>query len=128
MRDERGRPLEATLHEPAPGAERRVGRTSLRLSQLGLGSAAIGNLYTPVDDATAAATVETAVRLGVGYVDTAPYYGYGLAERRVGAALRAIGSAGVVVSTSSGLAPTLPIWGYVRQTSCCAYEGSVKIS
>ena len=50
MRDERGRPLEAIEHEPAPGAQRRVGRTTVTLSQLGLGSAALGNLYTRVDD------------------------------------------------------------------------------
>ena len=60
----------------------------LHLPPWGLGAAALGNLYTAVDDATARATVDACWEAGVRYVDTAPHYGLGLSEERVGAALR----------------------------------------
>ncbi len=52
--------------------------------RLGLGGAPLGNLYAPVDDAAASDTIETAWRLGVRYFDTAPLYGHGLSEQRLG--------------------------------------------
>ena len=63
---------------------RRLGRSSLSAPTLGLGCAALGNLYRPVSDAEAQATVRTSLELGVGYFDTAPFYGFGLSELRVG--------------------------------------------
>ncbi|MBB6503487.1 D-threo-aldose 1-dehydrogenase [Sphingomonas endophytica] len=57
------------------------------LPRFGMGTAAIGNLYRAIDDATADATVAAALDAGVRYFDTAPHYGFGLAERRLGAAL-----------------------------------------
>ena len=59
----------------------------LELGRSGLGCAPIGNLYTAIDDETAAATVDAAWDAGVRYFDTAPHYGLGLSERRLGAAL-----------------------------------------
>jgi D-threo-aldose 1-dehydrogenase len=53
----------------------------------GLGCAQLGNLYTAISDDEAAATVATAWDRGVRYYDTAPHYGLGLSERRLGAAL-----------------------------------------
>ena len=67
---------------------------------IGFGGGAIGNLFQRVDDATARATVDAALDLGVRYFDTAPHYGRGLSERRIGDALR--GHADVVVSTKIG--------------------------
>jgi D-threo-aldose 1-dehydrogenase len=58
------------------------------LGRLGLGTAPLGGLYDAVDDETAHATVDRAWALGLRLFDTAPYYGSGLAERRLGAALR----------------------------------------
>jgi D-threo-aldose 1-dehydrogenase len=58
------------------------------VTALGLGCAKLGNLYTAVSDEVAAATVEAAWDAGVRYFDTAPHYGLGLSERRLGAALR----------------------------------------
>ncbi|WP_426997706.1 aldo/keto reductase [Pseudarthrobacter sp. N5] len=55
---------------------------------LGFGGAGIGNLYRAIDDGVAAATVEAAWNGGVRYFDTAPHYGLGLSERRLGAVLR----------------------------------------
>lgn len=59
------------------------------LPRCGMGTAGIGNLYAPVDDRTADETVAAALAAGFLYFDTAPYYGFGLAERRLGAALAA---------------------------------------
>lgn len=55
--------------------------------RLGLGCAPLGNLYRAVDEATATATVDAAWDRGVRLFDTAPLYGHGLSERRLGAAL-----------------------------------------
>src|SRR5204863_406684 len=55
------------------------------LPPVGLGGAPLGGLFAPVSDDTARATVAAAVAAGWTYVDTAPLYGYGLSEARVGA-------------------------------------------
>ncbi|MFI5890200.1 aldo/keto reductase [Actinoplanes sp. NPDC051513] len=72
------------------------------LSRAGLGCAQLGNLYTAIDDATAEATVAAAWDAGVRYFDTAPHYGLGLSERRLGAALRGRPRDTFVVSTKVG--------------------------
>jgi D-threo-aldose 1-dehydrogenase len=79
---------------------RALGRTSLRVTELGLGLAPLGNLYRSVSERSARETLDTAITLGIRYFDTAPYYGFGLSERRAGDALRA--TPGVVVSTKAG--------------------------
>ena len=83
--------------------------TGVVLPRLGMGTAAIGNLYHTVSDSEARATIAAAVEAGIGYFDTAPHYGFGLAERRLGEAL-AETDAGrrAIVSTKVGrlLAPT----------------------
>ena len=66
---------------------RRFPKTGIALSELSLGCAQLGNLYREVSDRDARATVDAAWRLGVRYFDTAPHYGLGLSERRLGAAL-----------------------------------------
>ena len=58
-----------------------------RLGQLGFGGAPIGNLYRAIDDDRAAATVAAACAAGIHWFDTAPFYGFGLSERRLGVAL-----------------------------------------
>jgi D-threo-aldose 1-dehydrogenase len=74
---------------------------SLQLPRFGMGTAAIGNLYSAVSDEVAEATVAAALREGIFYFDTAPYYGFGLAERRLGVALQAHGG-NAIVSTKVG--------------------------
>ena len=59
----------------------------LALSELSLGCAQLGNMYRELSDADARSTVDTAWELGLRYFDTAPHYGLGLSERRLGAAL-----------------------------------------
>jgi len=70
---------------------------------LGLGAAGLGNLYTAMSDDDAYETVQAAFGAGLRDVDTAPYYGFGLSETRLGAALRAPGTPGdIVVSNKVG--------------------------
>jgi D-threo-aldose 1-dehydrogenase len=66
----------------------RLGRSAVRVTELSFGTAGIGNLYTPVDDETASGAVNAAWDTGIRSFDTAPHYGLGLAERRLGEALR----------------------------------------
>jgi D-threo-aldose 1-dehydrogenase len=72
------------------------------LSPLGLGCAQLGNLYHAISDETAAATVRRAWDEGVRYFDTAPHYGLGLSEARLGAALREFPRGEYVLSTKVG--------------------------
>jgi D-threo-aldose 1-dehydrogenase len=58
-----------------------------RIGPLGFGGATLGNLYQPISDAQAQATLATALKGGIGYVDTAPFYGFGLSEKRIGRVL-----------------------------------------
>jgi D-threo-aldose 1-dehydrogenase len=68
---------------------RPLGRSKVHVPSLGLGCAALGNLYRPVSDEEAQVTIHVALELGVGYFDTAPFYGFGLSEQRVGQGLAA---------------------------------------
>jgi D-threo-aldose 1-dehydrogenase len=79
-----------------------LGRTGLAVSRLGFGGASIGGLFSPVDDDAAIATVSHAWDLGIRSFDTAPLYGYGASERRVGAALRDRPRDEFVLSTKVG--------------------------
>jgi D-threo-aldose 1-dehydrogenase len=83
--------------------------TAIPLPRLGMGTAAIGNLYQRISDADARETVAAAVASGIGYFDTAPHYGFGLAERRLGEALAEADPRGTaIISTKVGrlLVPT----------------------
>ncbi|WP_426171543.1 aldo/keto reductase [Pseudoduganella sp. R-34] len=82
--------------------KRSLPRSGLPLSSLGLGCAQLGGLYQAMGDAEARAIVDTAWDLGIRYFDTAPYYGYTLSERRLGAALRERPRDSYVVSTKVG--------------------------
>lgn len=68
--------------------EIQVGKTALKLPRLGFGGAPLGGLFDPVGDDEALETLKTAFRHGLRYVDTAPFYGFGKSERRVGDCLR----------------------------------------
>jgi D-threo-aldose 1-dehydrogenase len=74
----------------------------IELGELGLGTAPLAGLYEPVDDETAVRVVERAWELGLRYFDTAPYYGSGLAERRLGTVLARKPRDAFVVSTKVG--------------------------
>ncbi|MEU7413521.1 aldo/keto reductase [Streptomyces sp. NPDC042638] len=79
-----------------------LGRSGVEVTPLGFGAAALGNLYTPVTDEQARAAVRAAWECGIRYFDTAPHYGLGLSERRLGAALREYDRSRYTVSTKVG--------------------------
>ncbi|MEV0530588.1 aldo/keto reductase [Kitasatospora sp. NPDC050463] len=80
----------------------RLGRSAVTSTRLSFGGAALGNLFTAVDDATATAAVDAAWAAGVRTFDTAPHYGLGLSERRLGQALRGRPRAEYQLSTKVG--------------------------
>jgi D-threo-aldose 1-dehydrogenase len=76
--------------------------TRLRASPFGFGGAPLGNLFRAVSDDAAAALVGHAYDAGVRYFDTAPHYGHGRSERRIGDALRARPRDHYLLSTKVG--------------------------
>jgi D-threo-aldose 1-dehydrogenase len=80
----------------------RLGRSGIGVPALGFGGVPLGNLYRPMDEAAAAATVAAALSGGMRYFDTAPLYGYGLSERRLGLYLRDAPRDELVISTKIG--------------------------
>jgi D-threo-aldose 1-dehydrogenase len=105
-----------------PLHSRTLGQTGLRVSEIGFGAASLGNLYQAVEESEARATVDAAWRAGVRYFDTAPYYGFGLSERRVGDALRAVNRDDFVLSTKVGrlLAPAPHVAGASQRHGFCS--------
>ncbi|GDY30259.1 aldo/keto reductase [Gandjariella thermophila] len=81
---------------------RRLGRSTVEVTELGFGAAPVGNLYREVSEAEARGAVDAAWDCGVRYFDTAPHYGLGLSERRLGAALAGRPRAEYVLSTKVG--------------------------
>lgn len=79
-----------------------LGRSAVEVSRLAFGAAALGNLFTPVTDAHAEEAVAAAWASGIRYFDTAPHYGLGLSERRLGDALHAFPRDEYVISTKVG--------------------------
>jgi D-threo-aldose 1-dehydrogenase len=99
---------------------RSIGMTTLNVTELGLGAAPLGNLYRPVSEGDARNTAIAAIEAGIAYFDTAPYYGFGLSERRVGDALR--GHEGFVLSTKVGrlLKADARVRGYAERHGFCS--------
>ncbi|MBZ3901570.1 aldo/keto reductase [Streptomyces griseiscabiei] len=79
-----------------------LGRTDVRVTELAYGAAGIGNLFRPVPDEEAAAALDAAWDAGIRTFDTAPHYGLGLSERRLGAALRGRPRESYTISTKVG--------------------------
>ena len=97
---------------------RKIGRTEVRVTEVSFGTASAGNLYREATDDDVQAVLQTAWDAGIRYFDTAPHYGRGLAEQRLGRFLR--GREGAVVSTKVGRilspakAPIAEVDGYVN--------------
>ncbi|MGI1660646.1 aldo/keto reductase [Palleronia sp. KMU-117] len=83
-------------------SRRKVGRTTLELPVCGLGTAHLGELYGYVDEAISRSTLETAWNSGMRFFDTAPWYGRGLAEHRLGGFLRTLPRSDFLISTKVG--------------------------
>ncbi|HZO90800.1 MAG TPA: aldo/keto reductase [Chthonomonadaceae bacterium] len=86
-----------------PLERRRLGRSGLLVTALGLGGAGIGGGYGPVTDRDAIQTVQEAIAQGMNYVDTSPLYGE--SERRIGLALEGGLRERIVLSTKTGTHP-----------------------
>ena len=79
-----------------------IGNTGIRVTRLGIGGAPIGSLFRTVNDEDAVATVRRGLELGLNYIDTAPLYGHGVSETRLGHALRGLPRDSFVLSTKVG--------------------------
>jgi D-threo-aldose 1-dehydrogenase len=84
--------------------KRALGGAGMEVSVLGMGGAPLGDLYELIGDARARETIDTAYSVGIRLFDTAPLYGRGLSEQRIGAALRARMQKGrdIILSTKIG--------------------------
>ena len=112
-----------------------------RLPRLGFGGAAIGNLYAAMSDVAAGDVIETAIAADLRYFDTAPHYGFGLSESRLGATLA---GRDVLISTKVGrrlepietqarqrhgfvgAAPFEPVFDYSYDGVMRAFEDSLR--
>jgi D-threo-aldose 1-dehydrogenase len=87
-----------------------LGRNGVLIGALALGTAPLGDLFAPVAETDAGATVRAALAAGLRYLDTAPHYGVGLAERRLGRVLAGLPREAFTISTKVGrlLRPLAP--------------------
>ena len=85
-----------------PYALRRIGRTDLSVTQFGCGTATLGDMRGPIPEAQSDLTLEAAYAAGIGYYDTAPWYGNGRSEHRLGRVLRTKPRESYVLSTKVG--------------------------
>ena len=113
-----------------------------RLPRLGLGGASLGNLYSRMDEGEAWELLEDATVSPTAYIDTAPYYGHGLSEQRIGDFLRANPGRRPTISTKVGRrlepcddppdhgfvdpAQNRPVFDYSAHGIQAAFEGSQK--
>ena len=79
-----------------------IGRTSVTVTQMGLGGTGLGNMYTAVEEQAAFDTIAEAYALGIRHFDTAPVYGNGLSEMRLGQGLSRYVRDDVTISTKAG--------------------------
>lgn len=116
--------------------QRKLGRSALMVSELGFGAAPLGDLFSLLDDEAAIAAVTSAIESGMTLIDTSPLYGHGLAEHRVGTAIRRAGRDKVVLSTKVGrwMSPARGPWdreGYAgglpfAATLDYSYDGTMR--
>ena len=81
---------------------RKIGKTKLEVTELGLGGAPMGGFRANISDAEAVTLTNAGYEAGVRYFDTSPFYGYGRSELRMGAALREKPRDSYVLSTKIG--------------------------
>ncbi len=86
----------------SPLSVREIGRTGLRVTRLGFGGAPLAGLFESVREEDARATLSAAWNAGIRYFDTAPFYGHGRGEVRLGAFLRERPRDELVLSTKVG--------------------------
>jgi len=109
--------------------KRRLGRTSCFVKELGMGTAPLGGLYTPVSEEVALETLEAAWASGVRLFDTAPLYGNGLSERLLGSFLKFKPREEYVLATKVGRrlrAPTLQAGEGMPPVFDFSYDGVMR--
>jgi len=84
------------------GDKQSIGNQGLEVTQLGLGGTSYANMYSAVSKGVAVDTITSAFGAGIRYFDTAPLYGFGLSETRLGAGLGQLDRAECVVSSKVG--------------------------
>lgn len=120
-----------------PLERRPIGRTAVQITRFGFGGTTLGgrHVYRDVGDVQAFEAVAAAHAEGVRYFDTAPYYGAGQGEARMGAALQRIGDPGVTLSTKVGYLlepPTTPeeaprpVLDFSYEAAMLSYRESLK--
>jgi len=85
-------------------------RGGVSISQLGLGTATLGGMYSALTETQVTHAIHTALDLGINFIDTAPHYGRGVAEKRLRANLEGVPRNSFVISTKIGRL-LLPIEG-----------------
>jgi D-threo-aldose 1-dehydrogenase len=123
-----------------------IGRTDLKVTRLGFGAVPLGGLYKDVSEDEAGATVRRTLELGVNYFDTAPIYGFGKSEIRLGRELARVNRDSIVVATKVGytlvpedggrdskvfhrfdnVPPLRPIFDYSYDGIMKTFEGSLR--
>ncbi|MCX5514376.1 pyridoxal 4-dehydrogenase [Kaistia algarum] len=81
---------------------RAVASNGLNVTTIGLGGTGLGNMYRAVDTEAAVQTVHAAYESGIRYFDTAPVYGFGVSETRLGLAIQSLPRADIVISSKVG--------------------------
>lgn len=103
------------------------GKNPLRVTNFGLGCAPLSNLYGTVTEADAIATIQTAHQSGIKLFDTAPLYGRGVSETRVGLALKGVSRDSYVISTKIGRMVERDLaFDYSRDGILRCIEGSLQ--
>jgi len=87
---------------PMPIPTRQIGQTNLSVTEIGFGGAPLGNLFENVAEQQAQETLHNAWQAGIRYFDTAPFYGYGQSEHRLGHFLRQQPRSEFAISTKVG--------------------------
>jgi D-threo-aldose 1-dehydrogenase len=85
-----------------PFLRRRIGQTSLQVTQLGMGGASLGDMRETIPETQATAAIEAAHAAGIAYFDTSPWYGNGKSELRFGHVLRTRPRDSFAISTKVG--------------------------
>lgn len=118
------------------------GRGGLTISALGIGTAPLGGLFASVEDQEVSAVISTALESGITYFDTAPFYGNGSSERRIGRTLSTVPRSSFRISSKVGrilvpgastepneyrdLDPFTPVYDYSGSAVRASLESSLE--
>lgn len=83
-------------------SNRQIANTQMYVPKFGFGSAPIANMYSDIPDAQAIETIQYAIQVGINFIDTAPHYGAGLSEERIGLALKGLKRDDYIIQTKIG--------------------------